>query len=110
MTVGFRPRCYQRCYEGRGEIAMAEPTWATHELPVLEAIADRAKSVGGPRFEDIIAAVDLPALEVQLALRRLYDSGYIDGIDVTSQADPGFEILEIKLLEPALRIVGIWPR
>ena len=89
---------------------MATPTWETHELPILEAIAERAASIGGPRWEELVELVGLPADQVQLALRRLYENDYIDGIDVTSMGDAGFELLDIKLLEPALRIVGIWPR
>lgn len=88
---------------------MATGTWAARELPILEAIAARARSIGGPRWEEIAADVGLPAEEVQLALRRLLDAGYIEGIDVTSMGDAGFELLNIKLLEPALRVVGIWP-
>jgi hypothetical protein len=89
---------------------MASGTWATHEIPILEAIADRSTSRGGPRFEDIIEATGLQAPEAQLSLRRLYDAGYIDGQDVSGFGDAGFEMLDIRLLEPALRVVGIWPR
>jgi len=89
---------------------VATSTWATVELPVLEAIAARARSIGGPRWEDIVKDVDLPAEQVQLALRRLADDGYISGIDVTSMGDAGYELLDIKLLAPGLRAAGVWPR
>ena len=51
----------------------------------------------------------MPRDPVQVALRRLYDAGYVDGFDVTSMGPIGFEIMNLKLLEPALRVVGIWP-
>lgn len=95
-----------RCKPG---VRMATPTWATRELPLLEAIDSGATSMGGPRWEDLVTATGLPASEVQLALRRLYDNGWIDGFDVTSMGPTGFELMEIRLLEPALRAVGVWP-
>jgi hypothetical protein len=87
---------------------MATPTWTTRELPILEAIAEAATSAGGSRWEDIVARTGLPAGDVQLALRRLYENDWIDGMDVTSMSG-GFELLDIRLLEPALRAVGTWP-
>jgi hypothetical protein len=88
---------------------MATPTWAKRELPLLEAINDRATSLGGPRWEDLPAATGLPTADVQLGLRRLYDNGWIDGLDVTGMGDAGFELIEIRLLEPGLQAVGAWP-
>jgi hypothetical protein len=87
---------------------MASPTWGTIERPILEAINDGATASGGPRWEDIVAATGLPEDRVQVALRRLFANGWIDGIDVTTMSG-GFQILNLTLLEPALSEIGVWP-
>ncbi len=88
---------------------MATPTWATRELPILEAINDLTTSDRGPRWEVVVEATGLPAEGVQLGLRRLFENGWIDGIDVTTNDGGGFELLNIRLLELGLRAVGVWP-
>jgi hypothetical protein len=87
---------------------MATPTWTSVELPILEAINAAATPAGGPRWEAVVQATGLPPGKVQLSLRRLYDAGRIAGEDVSSNAG-GFELIKIRLLEPGLRDVKVWP-
>jgi len=90
-------------------IVVADRSWSERELPILKAIHDLTTPQGGPSWDEIVAATGLPSAEVQMALRRLLDAGYAKGIDVTTMGSTGIELIDIRLLAPGLKAVGVLP-
>jgi hypothetical protein len=89
---------------------MATSTWETHERPILEAIANREQGPSGPPHSgDVVADTGLPPTVVGHTLQRLYQNGYIEANDVTTNDGMGPEYMNIQLMEPGLRVVGVWP-
>ena len=64
---------------------------------------------GGPSWTQVSEATGLVPEQVQIALRRLFDAGYVTGIDVTTMGSTGFELINLGLLEPGLKAVNAWP-
>jgi len=84
-------------------------TWGVREQRILEAVEALENATRGPRWETVADTSGLPRGDVQLGLRRLYDAGFVGGIDVTTNDQGGFELLDIRLLERGLRATGTWP-
>lgn len=89
---------------------MVRPTWAEIDLPVLEAIyeAESAPDHSNVEFGYIAAATGLDVATVARHMERLYVSGFIDGIDVSTMQER-FALMRPVLLERGLRAVGAWP-
>jgi DNA-binding transcriptional ArsR family regulator len=81
-------------------------TWSTIEQPILEAIGRLAANP--PDNAAIIETTGLAQSAVEIALKRLYESEYITGLDVSTMGS-GFEMMRIELLERGLRATGVWP-
>ena len=82
--------------------------WTSVDLPVLKAVdrlLDQHQQVDTSMLPSE-AGVDLPTVE--RSIRRLYDGGYLTGIDATAQTDY-FDLTNIRLLAPGLEAVGAWP-
>ena len=82
--------------------------WADVDLPVLRAI-DRlldAQPIVHTRM--LPAELGLESMTVQRSVRRLFDAGFIDGVDATAQGEH-FDLMAIRLLERGLEAVGAWP-
>jgi hypothetical protein len=90
-------------------IVVADRSWAERELPILKATYELTTSQGGPSWDQVAAAVGLPQMETQMALRRLLDAGYLKGIDVTTFGSAGIELIDLRLLAPGLRALGVLP-
>jgi len=88
---------------------MPSATWGTVERPILETIDKLTTPTGGPGWEEVVVATGLSRAEVQIALRRLFTNGWVDGFDVTTMGGTGFEILNLSLTERALNEIGVWP-
>ncbi len=87
---------------------MASPTWNERELKILEAIAEAADRGANPGNQEIVRLTGLPKASVDLGLRRLFQATYVTGSEVTNQGER-FELVNIELLERALRELRIWP-
>jgi DNA-binding transcriptional ArsR family regulator len=88
---------------------MPGSTWATVEVPVMAAIADRAPKPGhpGPFSEAIIETTGLDGDQVTLALDRLYENGYVTGSRLHNAGTVIFA--NLHLTERGLREAGVWP-
>ena len=88
---------------------MAESTWESRELRILESVAGRAQSAPvGPSSADVAADTGLSPLEVSLGLRALEDAEYVQGIRMRKEGL--FLYVNLRLREAGLRAVGQWPR
>lgn len=90
-------------------VVVDEPRWAMREQPILQAIDRLTTQHGGPTWTQVSEATGLVPEQVQIGLRRLFDAGYVTGIDVTTMGPTGFELINIALLEPGLKAVNAWP-
>jgi hypothetical protein len=82
--------------------------WATIDLPVLKAIDRLAEHRPQVNTRDISGEINESAIAVQHSVRRLYDAGYIDGFDATTQTEY-FDLMNLRLLERGLQAVEAWP-
>jgi DNA-binding transcriptional ArsR family regulator len=81
----------------------------TSARPISEAIANREQGPSGaPHSGDVVADTGLPPTVVGHTLQRLYQNGYIEANDVTTNDGMGPEYMNIQLMEPGLRAVGVW--
>jgi len=86
---------------------MAESTWDTREMPILEAVAD-AEAAGADATNDTIAeATGLEDREIQRGLLALYEAQYLTGIEAA--AEELCYLINIRLLERGRREVRQWP-
>lgn len=87
---------------------MAKDTWASREMPILQAIAEKdqaGKTI--ERISELASATGLPRQLVEAGVRRLLEAEMIEGLDASSF--DGFELLEIRLRERGRRSIGSWP-
>ena len=89
---------------------MPEATWATVELPVMAAIAQRTPKPGrsGPFSHDIAEATGLDSEKVVVALGRLEKAGYLTGSRMHNAGS--VQYANLHMTERGLRETGVWPR
>lgn len=86
---------------------MATSTWASRELPILEAIAGAEAQGGAPDLNGVTDLTGLPRMTVEGGLRALVDARMITGMDVSTFG--GYGLMDIRLREKGRRAVGQWP-
>jgi hypothetical protein len=84
--------------------------WSTRDLPALRRIAELVEIDNEDQIQPERVATDL-GLAYDVALRSmvaLYESGYIDGIDMADAS--GMYVVATDLTERGRRAVGVWPK
>lgn len=87
---------------------MSESSWGDRELPLLKAILSAETTGGACDVDSLCLETGLERSRVQASLKRLYDSGHIDGA-VQMMLGTGFEMSQIRLREKGLQAVEEWP-
>lgn len=90
---------------------MVESTWQDVEVPILESIYEFEQSPTSSDidFGAIAESTGLDRETISRHARRLFENGYIDGNNVTTMGS-GFALIEPRLTERGLRVVGAWPQ
>jgi hypothetical protein len=88
---------------------VAETTWETREIPILEAIA-AAEQAGEDELDlfGVAERLGMPFPLVQRTVQTLYDEGYLTGHDI-SVSGTGFNLFGLRLLGLGKRAVKQWP-
>ncbi len=86
---------------------MAELTWDSRELPILEEVAAAEAVDQSLTSGDLVERTGITEAQVGRGLAALIDGDFIQAVDVSSGG--GKEFLEIELRERGRRAVGAWP-
>lgn len=79
--------------------------WAESDLPVLVELVQRLEVEGAHRVDTPLHVGDLTEPQIQGALRRLEDGGYIVGVSTQMR----YPVVITGVTERARRAVGAWP-
>ena len=88
---------------------MANPTWPTRELPILEAVAAAEAKDEDVDSDALADATGLSTKQVNEGLKALFGAfpPYLEAIDASSMG--GDHFMRVTLLERGRREVGAWP-
>lgn len=89
---------------------MADETWFSIEVPVLEYIANNGGWQSSVSVVDISDATGIPVDEVAGSLMKLDQAGFLGGEFVRMMSPPqNWFVIPGLLSERGLRTVGAWP-
>lgn len=88
---------------------MAKDTWASREMPILEAIFEAEESGDSEDWtvSSVAEATEFSKEKATLGVRALAEAGFIWGHDSSTTA--GWDLFGIRLMERGRRAVGQWP-
>jgi hypothetical protein len=86
---------------------MAESTWESHAIPIVEAIARLETAHMGAHSLDVATETGLDADEVAKELFALLDGRYVSGRDFSDAAIVRF--IDLRPLERGKVLIGQWP-
>jgi hypothetical protein len=87
-------------------IARVIDLWRTCDLPVLLHLVHRLEVDGEHRVDTPLAVDDLEPTQVEAALRRLEEAGFIKGV---TTAESSYPVVITSVTARALQAVGAWP-
>jgi DNA-binding IclR family transcriptional regulator len=89
---------------------MAESTWLTREVPILEAVAAAEMAAEMVDSMTLAERSGLANSEAAIAVRALIDGGYIDANEEGGLSDPFGYFMGVHLRERGRRYLGSWPK
>jgi hypothetical protein len=89
---------------------MAEDTWESRALPLLEALADIETTAPRATLAELEDRTGIPVAAIDVELERLVADRFIAGTISRSFGPPGsYSLIAFHLLERGSRAVGQWP-